>query len=358
MSEMTTIDPLGDEGTRIVRRLPALAGLVALPLILYLVLLESSWREGDLGVDFVQTLLPAAERIASGESPYPDYGYPPLVAFALVPLSVVPAAEIVWVAVLALAVVLSLRVLGVRDWRCYGAAFLWGPTFHGVQTGNVTVLLLVAAALAWRYRESTWGAASSAGLAIATKILCWPLLVWLASTRRVGTALRASLVAGGVTLALWATLGFSGLLDYPAGLDRLEAAQAPESYTVRALLVDAGVVTQVGQAAWALLAAGVVLGCAVAGRRGDDRLSFALAVVACVVASPIVWLHSFALLLAPIALYRPRFDAVWLFPAVLWFASGNGNGEPWQTALTLAVAGTTVVLVLRDPGRHQVPAPS
>ena len=40
----------------------------------------------------------------------------------------------------------SLWILGVRDWRCYGAAFLWGAAFHAVQTGNVTVPLLLLTA--------------------------------------------------------------------------------------------------------------------------------------------------------------------------------------------------------------------
>jgi hypothetical protein len=90
----------------------------------------------------------------------------------------------------------------------------------------------------------------------------------------------------------------------------------------------------------------VLAACVLAGRRGDDRLSFAFAVLACVIASPIVWLHSFVLLLAPVALYRPRFGVVWVLPALLWFGSGSGNGARWQTALVLAVAGLTFGLAV------------
>ncbi len=329
-----------------------LVGLVALPLLLYIVMLQTFWDRGELGIDLTQTLLPAAREVADWTSPYPAYGYPPLVAFALVPLTLAPSPELVWTLVLLLMLPASLWVLRVRDWRCYGAAFLWGASFHAVQTGNVTIPLLLFTALAWRARDSLRAGVWS-GLAVATKIICWPLAVWLASTRRLGAAVTSVVVAGGVTFGLWGLLGFSGLLEYPSSLGKLENAQAGSSYTVRALLEDLGTPV-LGQLAWYLLVASVLAACVLAGRRGDDRLSFAFAVLACVIASPIVWLHSFVLLLAPVALYRPRFGVVWVLPALLWFGSGSGNGAPWQTALVLAVAGLTFGLAIAGPRRAQV----
>ena len=117
---------------------------------------------------------------------------------------------------------------------------------------------------------------------------------------------------------------------------------------MRALLEDAGA-PRLGQLAWYALVVGVLAACVVAGRRGNDRLSFSFAVLACVVASPIVWLHSFVLLLAPVALYRPRLSFVWVVPALLWFGSGNGNGRPWQTALVLCAAGAAFALAVMRP---------
>jgi hypothetical protein len=71
-----------------------------------------------------------------------------------------------------------------------------------------------------------------------------------------------------------------------------------------------------------------------------------------IVASPIVWLHSFALLLGPLAVIRPRLGALWLLPAMLWFvAPGTGNGETWQTTVTLGVAAVVVLAVLLPSGR-------
>jgi hypothetical protein len=255
---------------------------------------------------------------------------------------------LVWTAALMLMLAASLWVLRVRDWRCYGAAFLWGASFHAVQTGNVTIPLLLLTSLAWRSREANIRAGMWSGLAVATKIICWPLAVWLASTRRWSGAVASVVVAGGVTFGLWGLLGFSGLLDYPSSLNKLETAQSGSSYTVRALLEDAGA-PRLGQLAWYAVVIGVLAACVVAGRRGDDRLSFSLAVLACVVASPIVWLHSFVLLLAPVALYRPRLSFVWIVPALLWFGSGNGNGSPWQTALVLGVAAGAFALAVLRP---------
>lgn len=326
-------------------RVLALAALCALPIVLYAVMLQYFWDRGELGIDFTQTLLPAAEEIVRGDSPYPAYGYPPLVAFALVPFTFLPSPEVVYTVLLLLGIAASLRVLGIRDWRCYGAAFLWGASFHAVQTGNVSVWLLLLTAVAWRVRESTWSTAVASGLATATKIICWPLVVWHAATGRWRAAALSVAVAGGVTAALWGSLGFSGLLDYPSSLDKLETAQAPSSYTVRALLEDAGLPT-LGRLVWIGLVVLVLACCVVAGRRGLDSRSFAFAVLAAVIASPIVWLHSFVLLLAPVAVLRPRFGVVWLLPALLWLGSGTGNGATWQTVMVLVVMMITFLLTI------------
>jgi hypothetical protein len=94
-----------------------LVGLVALPLLLYIVMLQTFWDRGELGIDLTQTLLPAAREIADWTSPYPAYGYPPLVAFALVPLTLAPSPELVWTAALLLMLPASLWILRVRARR-------------------------------------------------------------------------------------------------------------------------------------------------------------------------------------------------------------------------------------------------
>lgn len=329
------------------------AVLVALPLALYAILLADSARRGNFAIDFEQTLLPAAEKLSHGESPYPAYAYPPLVAFGLVPFAFVPAADVLFVAVLVFSVPLSLWLLGVRDWRCYPTAFLWAPTFHAVQTANVSILLLLGFAFCWRFRESPVALTVGGGLTIAAKIICWPLAVWLAATRRYRGAVGAVAASLVVTFGLWGSLGFSGLARYPSDIDRLSTQVSPDSYTIRALAGDLGAPATVGRAlGFVLIAAALVL-CVAAGRRGDDQRAYSFAVLAAIVASPIVWLHSFVLLLAVVAIFRPRLSWIWFAPVALWAASGNGNGTPWQTALVLGVATVVSGVCLIPLGRDR-----
>ena len=70
-----------------------------------------------------------------------------------------------------------------------------------------------------------------------------------------------------------------------------------QSYTVKVVMVDAGLSPGAGQVVGAGVALAVLGACVILGSRGDDRRSFALAIAAMILASPIVWLHYFALLL-------------------------------------------------------------
>jgi hypothetical protein len=341
-----------------VERLAAVLSGAALLALLLVPVQKFVWaaRDDILAYDFEQAFLPAAEAILDGRSPYPELGYPPLVAFLSVPFVLAPATEILVTVAVAACVPASLWLFGVRDWRCYVAAFLWISVFNAVQTVNVTLPLLLAASICWRFRDRTSVTAAAGGLAVAAKIIAWPLAFWLAVTHRMRAAVGVMVVAVGVTLALWATLGFSGLVDYPDSLGRLEGEQSGRGYTLQALMADAGLADELGVLAAVGSLVLVLVGVAVYARRGDEARSFALAAVAVIVASPIIWLHSFALLLAPVALLRPRLSAVWFLPAVLALVSpGTGNGAPWQTAATIGVAVLVVVLVLRPvdwtPGR-------
>jgi hypothetical protein len=312
--------------------------------------LVSAFRKDLLAYDFRQTFLPAAERLLDGNSPYPEYGYPPLVAFLSVPFALLPSPEVVVTVVVLACVPSALWLLGVRDWRCYVVALLWGPVFHAVQTANVTLPIVLGAAAGWRWREQTRVTSVVGGLTAALKIVAWPLLVWLAATGRRLAALGLTVVAVGTTLGLWAVLGFSGLLSYPDSLDNLQGSEGGRGYTFQALVADVGWPDELGTLLAAVAALAALAGCVLYGRRGDDARSFALALVAALVASPIIWLHSFALLLAPVAVLRPRLSWVWFVPATFWFYSeGTGNGAPWQTATTMLAAGVVVASLFHSP---------
>lgn len=325
---------------------------------------------GSVGFDFRGAYLRAAEEIVRGDSPYPPvegfelashsaYVYPPLLAFALVPLTVLPAGVAAGLAVAGVALLLigTLAVLGVRDWRCYAAAFLWAPTVNALHMGSSSALLALAAALAWRYRAATWQPALAIGLGVATKLILWPLLVWTLATRRFRTTVFATVVAGGVTLVLWAALGFDGLLRYPAMLRRLAALEAGDSYSLVGAFAGLGAGDALARALALVVASAILVMCVVYARRDEEARSFALALAAGLAFSPIVWLHYFVLLLVPLAIARPRFSPVWLLPLLLWLTPLNGNGELIQPLLPTLVAAAVFGLILfeRQP-RHSVPS--
>jgi alpha-1,2-mannosyltransferase len=349
------------------RRARLLLAVGAAPLVLLavvsLVTFVDGLNTGSIGFDFRGAYLRAAREIVDGESPYPPvegfelasqsaYVYPPLLAFLLIPLTVLSTSTAAVLAVLATGALLvtTLAVLDVRDWRCYAAAALWAPTTNALHMAASSALLALVAALAWRYRGTVWPLAASVGLGIATKLILWPLLVWTLVTGRVRATVVAAAIAVGVTLPLWAILGFDGLERYPAVLRRLADLEAEESYS----LVGAFAALGVGETSARILAiavAAVLLAlCVVFARRGDDVRSFIAALVAGLAFSPIVWLHYFVLLLVPLAIVRPRFSAVWLLPLLLWLTPLNGNGEAIQPLLPTLVSAAILAVVLLDRG--------
>jgi len=331
----------------------------ALPAAIVASLFVEAVRDEAVAYDF-RVFYAAAEAVLRGDSPYPplddpgtvfgrSYVYPPLTAFAVVPLTVLPEAVAGVLVMLGLTVaVLAIPwVLGVQDWRCYGVLLLWPPVLSAIQTGTVTILLALGAALAWRYRDRAVAASFSVGLTLAVKTILWPLVVWLAATRRVGTALASCAVGIAAVVLPWAAIGFAGFTGYPDLLRHLEDAVGDDSYTAYIVLLDAGAPSEIARAAW--LGVGVVLLAAVVvtGRRGDERSAFVLAVAAALALTPIVWLHYFALLAVVVALATPRLGIAWFVPIAMVLTPGSGHPSPFETSWTLAVAAVTIALSLR-----------
>jgi hypothetical protein len=69
-------------------------------------------------------------------------------------------------------------------------------------------------------------------------------------------------------------------------------------------------------------------------------------VVVSLVASPIVWLHYFVLLVVPIALTRKTLSWPWFLPLALVLCPGYGNGDQAETALALLVLGLVAASTL------------
>lgn len=352
----------------------------------------SSW---PVGFDFRGTLWGPAEQLLDGLSIYPEPTreavsvgnpavYPPVFILASAPLALLPvaAASWAWLVVLGAAMLGSMWLLGVRDWRCLVLAVTSPVVVHGLWFGNLTVLLVLPLALAWRYRDHARVAGLAVGAAVAAKLFVWPLVVWMLLTRRFLAAAWA--VGSAVTLVLgaWALVGFDGLRDYPTLL-----RQVQDVYAVRSLSLStvAGALGASVSAAVAVAAVGGLLcltAAAVLVRRADgDRRAFAAVVAACILASPIVWPNYAALLFVPIAVTWPRLSAAWFFGYAVWLGSAlapkptvpaglcckprdlteaawtasHSDPVPWFAGGAIAVVGLVSVALLLKSSSHGVP---
>ena len=199
------------------------------------------------------------------------------------------------------------------------------------------------------------GGSNNVGLVVALKLFFWPLLFWVIATRRYRTAALAAMVTVLLVVVPWAGIGFAGLRGYPHLLTSVSGTEGPRSYSVAALLhtvlpswgAATAVETTVGAALLVLVLA--------AGRRGRDRDSFALAIVALLVLTPLLEMHYLAALLVVVALYRRRFGLAWVAPLLIWGAPGTVAGSAIQVVHVLAVAAATVALALGDKTPRSLP---
>jgi alpha-1,2-mannosyltransferase len=334
---------------------------------------------GGLQVPFdFAVYLRAAEDVRAGDSPYVDpdevteespapYVYPPLLAIVLVPVTALPdevggsspagvLASLVGIA----CIVGALLALDVRDWRCYPIALLYPPTVENVEYGAVGSVLTLLVALGWRYRERVAAAALAIGAAIVLKVFLWPLVVWLAATRRWKASLGAVAVAAGLTVVSWAAIGFRGVTDYPDLLRRLSDIEAENSYSANAILVALGLPDGAARILVGVLAVALlVLAWRVATDPTEgDRRALTLALAAGVVATPILWLHYLVLLVVPIALARPRLSGLWFAPLALTIFElldlyrGWPRGDGWALASVALVTAVVFVASVLLPRRR------
>jgi alpha-1,2-mannosyltransferase len=303
----------------------------------------------------------AGRAVLHGHSPYVHptlkllaandrFVYPTPFALPFVPFAAAPEkAAAVGFLVLSVAAVLgSVWLLGVRDWRCYGVSLLGVPVFGALGVGSIGPFLLLLCALGWRFRNHTVAGVPLA-LAAAAKVFLWPLLVWLLVTRRY-RAFAASLATIGVTLVLWASIDPGGMRRYPQTIQLLNEVQRWKSYSVQSLFISLHVPASTSELVALAVAVAAVAALVLLRHRGDD-VTFAAAVVAALIATPILWNHYLVLLLAPIAIARPRLAPLWLLPLVLWVTPHPESvGVVWRIALVLAVIGFVALQTVR-PGR-------
>ena len=269
------------------RQTVALIALALLPAALVVIVVGGAIGH-QFAFDFHGSIWQAARDVLHGHNPYPPptaagvapgdrFVYPPAVAFAFIPLGVLPfpvAAACITLVLLA-AVAATLYVLEVRDWRCYGAAYLSIPVLHDVRLGALTPLLALGIALAWRWRDRTRSAIPLAFVIVA-KLFLWPLGVWLLATGRVRVALRTALYGLAASAIAWAAIGFAGLSDYPRLLRVLASAEQARGYSPVSALLALGLGGNAARVVATAIGLVLLACCAIVGRRGDDRRSLIL----------------------------------------------------------------------------------
>lgn len=296
------------------------------------------------------------QRVAHGQNPYVDFLYPSPAAVLPAPLGFLGyrAAMIGWSLILVAAIVLALRALEVRDWRCYTVALMSMPALSSIHVGTPTPLLLLAAACAWRYRNRPWAVSAAVAFGIGFKVLLWPLLVWLVVTR-FRTSLKAVFATVVLVLGCWAVIGFAGITSYGHRLTGTEEIDQFKGFSVIALAHRAGLALTGAHGVAVVVTLACIAVIIVLGRRGRataDRDAYIAALVTSILASPVVWGHYVLLAYAALALAVPPFGIEWLLPLAFWAVPYQENqGSAGRIVLIL---GTFVALMVWCARRNEI----
>lgn len=327
-------------------------------LLTVLVTIEMT-RRHVVAFDFDHSYWPAGRRVLHGLSPYDPswqdlgtgFGFPHsavaalfFVPFALIPLHV---ADGVSTALTIGVLFLTLRVLRVRDFRIYGAVMLWPAVVFAWQTSNMTLLLGLGIAGAWRYRDRPFVAGALAGLIVSLKLFVWPIGLWLLATRRYAAFGWAIVCGAALNLVGWAVIGFDQISPYQRLVRADTRIWELRSYNVIALAQLNGIGRTAAYVLQFSIAAVVGAACVVIGRRGSDQSALVISVALCLLASPIIHLHYFALLVVPLAVARPKLSPAWLLPLLMLLPVVAPAS--WQLLVGVTITATVVTIILRRP---------
>lgn len=301
---------------------------------------HAMWQAGH-AVAHGQNPYPAVASIPTGpKAQYDEFIYPAVVAVAMVPLGLLPfgVAAALFVLALVTAMAATLRILGVRDWRCYGVAFASIPVLESFRLGTLSPLLALGVAGAWVARDRRWTLPAVVAAIVLAKLFLWPLFVWLLATRRWGAAARSALLTAAVAALGWAVVGFDTLAPYPALLRKMTDAQLHNTAGFAGLVSSLGADPAAAHLSVVLVAILGSAGILLAARR-DPELGFGLTILVALLASPISWLNYYALLLVPVALTSRRLSGWWLLLLAFWVApQPYSGGSTWHVVVPIAVA--------------------
>jgi alpha-1,2-mannosyltransferase len=349
---------------RAAAQLVPLVAFAILPVVIY----AYAFAKAPLFFDF-EVFWSAGRDVLAGRSPYPpvdaavlsteaNFVYPAVAAYLMAPLSLLPLAQAgaIFTLLAIGAVPLALWLLGVRDWRCYGAAVVSAPILHGAVVGAISALLALALAVVWRWRDRPLVVAPLVALLVVSKVFLWPLGLWLLVTRRVRSAFAAAGIAVVAAFAGWAALGFAGLADYPQLLALLSDLLAEKGYSPVALGLSLGAPESAAKLLAYVTGAVAVAACVALARRRSqeaDLASLCAALAAALLLSPIVWTHYLTVLFVPIAVVRQRLSGLWLVPLVLWATPAQSDGLAWRVVVGFVVMLAPLVWIAYESRRRR-----
>jgi hypothetical protein len=333
---------------------------VCVPALFTLISIAIYRSIGSFAGDFHEEFWPAALRLLHGQSPYlltqaqiakgVAFPYPALAAVLFAPFALLSRglSDALFTILSLLALLATLRVLDVRDWRVLGLALLWAPVVNAWQSANLTLVLGLGIALLWRYRERPALNGAIAAIVVSLKPFVWPVALWLLATRRYRAA--GWMLVWGLLLnaVAWSVVGWNQIGRYLHDASSVSGVFFRHAYTPVALVLHLGVSPTSAEVIGVLVALVGVFACLRFGRRREDLPAFTLAVVVMWLASPVLWMHYFALALVPLALARPRVEAAWAAPIVL-IVCGSRSTAVWQILLTFLAMGAVVMAALRGP---------
>ncbi len=307
-----------------------------------------------LGPFDLLTFLHAGGQVLEGHSPYPSvssavfrsghgFVYPLFVAWMFAPLALFPRhlAEVLYAVASVVAIVVSCRLLGRREFTAAALVLACSTTIIGLQMGTVNAFLLLGLAMAWYWRGSHPVLSGLVlGLAAAAKLFLLPVLIWPVLRRRYTTAVAA----GGTVAAL---IGAGGLLgtENPARylhlLSQLQADEQVSSWSLSSLFQSLSLPrTAASAAAVAVVAACLLLLWRRRTGVGDGPLLGAI-VVCSLLMSPIVWSSYLLLLAVPLLLLTSEDDVLALAAVASWLIV-TPDAASWGR---VAVGAGTAVIV-------------
>jgi len=236
---------------------------------------------------------PSSPAVYSGSS----FVYPYLTVWPFVPLAALP----IWLAtalffMIVVGAVLTASFLGSeRDPVIAVLVLATSFTLTGLQLGTLSPLLFAGAVFLWRLRDRPVAFGLLAGPVVASKLFLVPLLAWPLLARRH----RAFAWASGCTTVLLAwgfALGPLGPSAYARLLSVLGAHEAKSGFGLTGAFMTAGFGPALSEAAAAIFAAAVLVAVYLRFRQTrEEAVLFCGAVVASLIATPVLWSHYLAL---------------------------------------------------------------